>query len=74
VKLKASALMKMVRQSRRIDKRLQFKEKNEGGKDSDGKLGCGSFTPSCTHLAFNRYLCQLTQKEPVSGDKAGLED
>lgn len=37
------------------------------------RTSCVSFTPSCAHLAFNRYLCQLIQNEPVSGDKAGLE-
>ncbi len=37
------------------------------------RTSCASFIPSCAHLAFNRYLCQLIQNEPVRGDKAGLK-
>lgn len=37
------------------------------------RTSCVSFTPSCTHLAFNRCLCQLIQNKPVSADKACLK-
>lgn len=43
------------------------------GNEAVLRTSCVSFTLSCTHLAFNRYLCRLVQNETGSGDKAGLK-
>lgn len=37
------------------------------------RTSCARFIQSCAHLASNRFPCQLIQKEPVCGDKAGVK-